>query len=230
MAPTREGETLAAYARRILSLADEAALAISAPDAAAPLRIGVAEYLAPQHLHDLLGRFRRGHPKLSFQVTLGTGHALREALDAGELDVAIAGPDGGDGVTLLEEPLVWIGPADARPATGESLPLVAMQPPCTYRRVAMDALAGVDQPWMIAIEANAIHGVLSAVQAGLGYSIVPASAAPQGAPVISDLPPLPKTATIAYASTPPHPLTGRFLDFLRQGLAQRFGTTAGVAA
>ena len=48
MAVTPAGETFVSYARRILDLADEAALAVTSPDEKTLLRVGFAEYLAPQ--------------------------------------------------------------------------------------------------------------------------------------------------------------------------------------
>ena len=55
---TPAGETFISYARRILEMADEAMLAVTAPEESTLLRVGFAEYLAPQHLHNLLAQFR----------------------------------------------------------------------------------------------------------------------------------------------------------------------------
>ncbi|GAB5470261.1 MAG: LysR substrate-binding domain-containing protein [Rhodospirillales bacterium] len=219
--PTAAGETLLAYARRIVALADEAALAVGAPDAEGHLRIGFAEYLVPKHLHELLARFRRAHPKIGLELKLGTGSGLRQALDAGLLDVMIAGPDGGEGGrVLLHEPMVWI--SGLRPAPEDSaapLSLIAMDAPCSYRRMAIDALDQAGLAWRITVEANALNGVQSAVRAGLGVSAIARSAVDESLRVVeSGLPTLPATATVAFTAPRPHRLTDRFLAFLEESL------------
>lgn len=220
---TPAGELLIAYARRILDIADEAALALSAPDSDTPLRIGFAEYLAPEHLHEMLGRFRRAHPTLTFELKLSTGHDLRKALDENRLDVAIAGPDADNpgtrgGVILLREAMVWAQADQGGIDRHAPLPLVTMQSPCSYRKMAIDALNENQQAWRIVTEANSIQGVRSAVKARLGITAMPASAVGNYLTVIRDgLPVLAESAMAAYRADVPHPLTDRFISFLKDG-------------
>ncbi|MEO1017844.1 MAG: LysR family transcriptional regulator [Pseudomonadota bacterium] len=224
---TAAGELLIAYARRILAIADEAAVALSAPASSAPLRIGFAEHLAPEHLHDLLGRFRRAHPKLAFELKLGTGLELGAALAEDRLDIVIAGPDAGQGGTvggtvLLEEPMVWAAAAaDDLLEQDGPLSLVVMPPPCSYRQIATDALTRGGRSWRITMEANSIQGIQSAVKARLGISVMARSAVTEGLRIVDvGVPQLPDTAMIAYEAKTAHPLAGRFLSFLEEGLTQ----------
>ena len=219
---TADGETLTAYARRILALADEAMTALTAPQTEEPLRVGFADYLAPQYLHELLARFRRAHAKAGLELRLGNGANLIRALDAGELDVVVAGPEGRNGQVLLREPLAWVGSPDHAPQDGAPVSLVLMPPPCSYRKAAFDALAAVDRPWRATTEANAVQGVQSAIAAGLGISVMARSAVTSDLQILTDgYPPLPETATVAYCrSKTPHPLAERFLSFLEDGLAR----------
>ncbi len=219
---TASGELLIAYARRILDLADEAMLALNAPETTHPFRIGFADYLAPEHLHLLLGRFRRAHPKLVFELKLGTGAMLRDLLDAGELDLAVAGPDGGmgrdDGSCLMTEPLLWVATAQERPLLEPPLPLVLMQAPCSYRRHAIEVLDRAGLAWHVGTEANSIHAIHSAVKANLGISAVPRSAS-AGLQILTEgLPELPETAMVAYRGHAGHPLTETFIAFLHDSL------------
>lgn len=48
MSVTPAGETFVSYARRILELADEAILAVTAPEETTLLHVGFAGYLVPQ--------------------------------------------------------------------------------------------------------------------------------------------------------------------------------------
>lgn len=216
---TRAGETLIAYARKILALADEAALAVASPKGGPPFRIGCADYLAPGNLHDLLGRFRRAHPRTDLKLRLGPGTELRAALEAGDLDVLIAGPDGGEGgLVLRTEPMVWIGaPEDGFDAPGP-VPLVLMGAPCSYRKMALEALSAAGKPFRITMEANSIQGVQAAVRGRIGISAV-AGSATAGLPVLErGAPPLPRTAIVVFPGRDAHPLADRFVDFLADGL------------
>lgn len=220
VAPTAEGETLIDYARRILALADEAAMALSAPDEHRPLRIGFAEYLAPRHLHELLARFQRAHPEAALSLKLGTGHNLRLELADRKLDLVIAGPDGGTGGRVLfEEPLVWVAADDKRLLAMRPLPLVTIEAPCTYRSEAIDALETSGIGWRIAAEVNSMQGVRSAVQAGLGLSVIARSAVSDPMRIVSgQMPPLPQTAMIAHQGDNAVPLALRFIEYMEHSL------------
>lgn len=217
---TPAGETLIAYARQILDLADEAALAVSAPTEPNPLRVGFAEYLVPQHLHKLLGRFRRAHPNCDLSLVLGSGAGLLESLENGELDLVFAGPEADWGDVLWEEQLVWTGTPNLTKAQSEPVELVLMHPPCSYRQIAFDALSRNDTPWKMSIDANSVHAVQSAIRAGLGVSVLPRSAVLDDMLILTELmPALPNTSVASFMGKgAPHPLAKRFIDYLVSGI------------
>ncbi|SFL18824.1 DNA-binding transcriptional regulator, LysR family [Pseudovibrio ascidiaceicola] len=213
LSQTSEGEIFIGYARKILELADEAVLSVSAPKEQSMLRVGFAEYLVPQHLHIHLARFKRAHPTCDLNLILGGGADLLCLLDAGELDVVFAGPEASGGKQLWQEPLVWCGQL---PAADKPLELILMQEPCSYRAIAISAMEAMASDWKISITANSIQAVQSAIKAGLGVSILPASALLEDIPVIeSALPGLPVTSVLSYLSAQEeNPLAQRFIDYL----------------
>ena len=213
---TPAGEIFVSYARRIIELADEAILAVSAPEETTLLRVGFAGYLAPQDLHSLLARFRRAHPNCDLSLVLGGGSAMLEALDNDELDVVFAGPEADNGQILWEEPLVWTGTSNLADDPSAPVELVLMPAPCSYRQIVFDSLTKITKPWKISIEANSVQGVQSAVRAGLGVSVLPLSAVQEDMPLLtSALPELPYTSVMSYVNTDrSHPYAQRFIDFL----------------
>ena len=215
LAVTPAGETFVSYARRILELADEAVLAVTSPDEKTRLRVGFAEYLAPQHLHTLLARFRRAHPNCDLSLVLGMGNEMLQSMENGELDLVFACREADGGELLWEEPLVWAGTIDGVPAD-QPLELVLMHPPCSYRQLAFDALTKVGRSFKLSIDANSMQAVQSAIRAGLGISVLPRSAVQDDIPLIGDaLPKLPNTAVISYTRADlSHPYAQRFTDFL----------------
>ena len=217
---TPAGETFVSYARRILELADEAILAVTAPEETTLLRVGFAEYLVPQHLHTLLARFRRAHPNCDLSLVLGSGSTLIEAMERGELDVVFAGPEADNGQVLWEEPLVWTGTSSLADDPAAPIELVLMHPPCSYRRIAFDALTKAAMPWKLSIDANSVQAVQSAIRAGLGVSVLPLSAVQEDMPLVPNaLPELPNTSVMSYVNTDlSHPYVQRFIDFLLAGI------------
>lgn len=219
---TPAGETFLSYARRILELADEAMLAVTSPDEATLLRVGFADYLAPQHLHTLLARFRRAHPNCDLSLVLGMGTEMLELMDQGNLDVVFAGPEAEHGKLLWEEPLVWTGTSNLEEGSDDPIDLVLMPTPCSYRKIAFDSLTRAGKTWKLSIEANSVQAVQSAIQAGLGISVLPLSVVQENMPLISEkLPPLPNTSVLSYLrSDTTHPYAQRFIDFLIDGIEE----------
>ena len=218
---TPAGEVFTAYARRILSLADEAFAAVSSPVIDQPLRIGFAEYLVPHHLYKLLSRFKQRHPNAVVSLKMGMGGLLVQEMKEGQLDVVVAGPESEKGIMLLEEPLVWVGPQDdVEDHAHQDLELILMQPPCSYRKAAFESLTKAEVQWNLALSANSIQGSQSAVAAGLGISVVPRSAVSKETRIITKgLPELPKTSIQAYSAPPnSHPLIEPFIEFLKEEL------------
>ena len=222
---TPSGETFLSYTRRILELSDEAILAVTSPEDKTLLRVGFAEYLAPQHLPDLLARFRRAHPNCSLSLILGMGTGILESLKKGDLDVVFAGPEAGKGQLLWEEDLVWTGTEEfARKSDeDETVELVLMHPPCSYRKIAFDSLAKAGRPWTMSIDANSVQAVQSAIRAGLGVSVLPRSAVLDDMPLLTEgFPKLPKTSVKSYMHPgESHPYAQRFVDFLLTSIEGR---------
>lgn len=213
---TSAGEIFVSYARRILELADEAVLAVTSPEEKTLLRVGFAEYLAPQHLHTLLARFRRAHPNCDLSLVLGMGADMLELMDKGRLDLVFGCPEVDGGQLLWEEPLVWTGALNQSDVEDKPIELVLMHPPCSYRQIAFDALTKIGKSWKMSIDANSVQAVQSAIRAGLGVSVLPLSAVHEEMPLIgNELPKLPNTSVMSYVrSDLSHPYAQRFVDFL----------------
>ena len=169
LALTEDGELLQGLARRLLAMNEEAVRRLTAPPLEGRLRLGVSEYLVPQHLPGLLAGFRRAHPRVRLEVRIGLSSDLLPQLEAGGLDLVFAKRDPGDrhGRVIAEEPLVWVGSAELT-APHEPLALLTMPPPCSYRAAAVGALDRIGRDWEIVFTSPSIMGVQAAVTAGLG--------------------------------------------------------------
>ncbi|HUB91501.1 MAG TPA: LysR substrate-binding domain-containing protein [Dyella sp.] len=176
MVLTEAGELMLAYARRLLELNDEAASAVRGAQLEGRVRLGMQEDFGESVLPEVLGRFKRAHPRLRVEVHIARNAALMQALEGDRLDLALAWeteprPLHGRHIRML--PMRWID-GDAWPpayADGEPVPLVVLEAPCLMRSAAIDALDRAGIAWRIAFTSASLAGTWAAVKAGLGISV-----------------------------------------------------------
>lgn len=191
---TESGELLIGLARRLLALNEETYRRVTAPPIEGELRLGVAEYFAPQHLAGLLATFASAYPRVRLEIRTGMSGDLLAAFDGGALDLVIAKRDPGlhGGRLIARDPLLWVA-AEERLAKVRVLPLLTLPPPCAYRVAALAALDRIGRPWEIRLTSASIMGVQAAVTAGLGVGTLGRAALLPGMVVLgpeTGLPPL----------------------------------------
>jgi len=178
MALTEAGETMLAYARRLLELNDEAVSAVRGTQLDGVVRLGMQEDFGETLLPEVLGRFARAHPRVRIEARIERNAALIERVSAGRLDLALAW-SGGDtpppSERLAEAPMRWIGPAqdDAfwLASRGAPLPLAVLEAPCLLRTAAIDALDRAGIAWRLAFTSASLAGLWAAAAAGLGFTV-----------------------------------------------------------
>lgn len=190
---TREGETFLVYADRLLALAAEARQALKRPAAAGSFRLGSMESTAASRLPDLLTRFRALWPDVSLQLSMGATRDLAKRVLDQELDCAlIAQPAHGeaddridtgfdparlDAVRVFVEDLLIVLPASHPPIGGAADikvdTLAALEPGCTYRRLAERWVRGGTP--LRTQEVGSYHAMLASVTAGNAIGVMPRS-------------------------------------------------------
>jgi DNA-binding transcriptional LysR family regulator len=104
---------------------------------------------------------------------------------------------------LITEPLVW-AQAISSPINPNinPVPLVLIAYPCSYRRVALEALEKRGRPWQIVYTSSSLGSIQSAVLAGLGITICGRSSVLAGMEIVDcdqGLRKLPKTSIAIYS-------------------------------
>lgn len=229
MALTESGETLLAYARRLLELNDEAASALRGATLEGRVRLGMQEDFGETLLPSVLGRFSRAHPKVRIEVRTARNQQLLDGMRSGELDLALAW-DTGERTPHMQRvgavPQCWIGAAGAvLPASTEPLPLVMLEAPCLLRSAATTALDRAGIAWRVTFTSAGLSGIWAAVAAGLGVGLrtpigLPASvqqldAATCGLPQM-----VPLGLCLHSAEAEPDPVIARLRELLREGVAE----------
>ncbi|WP_411032937.1 LysR substrate-binding domain-containing protein [Shinella sp. BYT-45] len=174
LALTDAGEALYDYAVRILDLNDEAMMMLgSSRSLDGWLRLGIPQDFAETSLPPVLGRFSRAHPKLRVEARVDRGAKLVAAVERGDLDMAVTwgGPRSLHCQHVATHPIVWIAAADYALPAKEAVPLIAFDPPCSFRTAAVDALSAARREWRQVFASPGLAGLWAAVTAGLGVTI-----------------------------------------------------------
>lgn len=240
LALTEAGETMLAYARRLLALNDEAAAAVHGVDLEGWVRLGLSEDFGEALLPAVLGRFARAHPRVRIEARIARSFDLLDRVGSGQLDLALAWGDGGTlphVERVAELPMRWVGSAAADGASpyggpDEPLPLATLEAPCLLRTAATTALDRAGIPWRLAFVSPSLGGLWAAVAAGLGVTIrtdfgLPAGVRvldPAEATVLASLP-----LTLLRAEAEPDPVTARLADILTQAIRDALPGRAAAA-
>jgi DNA-binding transcriptional LysR family regulator len=230
LALTEAGETMLAYARRLLELNDEAAVAVHGVELEGWVRLGLQEDFSEALLPQVLGRFMRAHPKVRIEARVARNAELIDRVISGRLDLALAWSDGAltpHCERVAQTPMCWIGSAGRgeawRTSRGEPLPLAALEAPCLLRTAATNALDRAGVAWRLAFVSPSLGGLWAAAAAGLGVTVrtpigLPASvrALESGEDGLPDLPML--GLVLHRAEAEPGPAVSRLAAIMLQAV------------
>jgi DNA-binding transcriptional LysR family regulator len=221
---TKDGELLLSYARRMVDLNDEAIGRLTGGETQGLLRIGLADYVKPHLMPQLLGRFNRLYPGITMEMRMGLSMDLLPDYEQGELDVVIAGrgmvfKDGG---MLYRDALVWVAAPSFQLHLDRPVPLASLPPHCTHRGISLEALDRAGIPWRFVYVSSSTAGLQAAVLGGLGIAMVPKSAVIPELRILGTeqgLPPLPDfEIEIFVRDKAPTPSCRAFVDFMTEEL------------
>ncbi len=183
---TEAGEVLYEYARRTLSLLDEATLVMEQMRGIerGTLRVGASTTVGIYVVPLALGAFKKRHPKLAMSLEIGARDTLQERLKRGALDLAVLSPPVADpdlvSTAFMEDELLLVVPAGhplagrggltLRDFAGESF---LMREVGSGTRLAVEAAArraGVTLE--IGMELGSNGAIKHAVEAGLGVAVL----------------------------------------------------------
>lgn len=192
VALTREGESLLAYARRMLALNEEAVRQFVAPPVSGRLRLGVADHFVPRHLAPTLARFARTWPEVRIEVEVGRSHELRASLAREELDLVLGKRRDGEteGRVIFTEAVVWAAGPDFLVPRDRPLPLAMLPQGCMFRDRALTALARAGIGYEVVYTSPSLMGIAAAAQAGFAVTVIGRTGLPDGLVELEGLPPL----------------------------------------
>ena len=223
---TEEGTTLAGYARRLLALNDEAVASLRRPRVAGCVRLGAPHEYMASLLPTILGKFAQSHPGVTLEVTCDLSKNLLERQAKGEFDLVIALHDDGDrgnGVQVHTEPLVWVTSADHARHEQQPLSLVLAPPPCIYRNRILHTLGRLGRNWRVAYTSSSYSGIVAAVRAGLGVTLLAASTVPAGVRTLGEREGFPEMGALDVCVHGSRENASEAADCLAEYVAASFG-------
>ena len=176
---TEDGERLIGYARRLVALSLEAHSVLCRSDDNGVVKLGVPEDFDVQRLMGLLSGFAHKYPRIRLDTVNGLSVDLHGRLESKEIDLALVKRDR---LARLEPALAswpeqvnWVTGRDMR-IIADPVPLVVYPQGCIYRNRIVHALESAGRSWRVAFASQSLVGIQAAVSAGLGISLLPASA------------------------------------------------------
>jgi DNA-binding transcriptional LysR family regulator len=197
LALTEHGDTLLEYARRLLELNDETVAAATTLKLSGSVRLGMAQDFATV-LSSLLARFSRVLPSVVVEVKADRNAVLKEALARKQLDFILSFGDGSvrDVTIIGNTPMVWIGSSKFRPNLAETLPFIAFDPPCEFRKVALRCLDDAGIRHRTAFSSPSLLSQWAAIEAGMGIGARTAIGLPSSLSILGRRDGLPSLPTI----------------------------------
>jgi DNA-binding transcriptional LysR family regulator len=190
---TDEGHELYVYAQHVISSADEAWWAMeeqrgSMALVSRPLRIAADTTVGTYVLPHLLGAFHLEHPNVALQLNVANRASVRASLQAGEVDLVIAGrPPEVEGLVaqpFLANPLVVVASPEHVLAGQSHVTLARLSEEVFLQREeGSGTRAAVEEvfeiaglPLKVGMVLGHVEAIKHAVAAGLGVSVLSALA------------------------------------------------------
>ena len=186
---TDEGEELYAHALQVVSAADEAWWAMeerrgSITIISRPLRIGADTTVGTYVLPHLLGAFHLQYPNVALQLKIANRSSVRAFLEAGDVDVVIAGrPPEVEGLLaepFIANPLVVIASPEHILAGQRNITLARLSEETFLQReegsgtrAALEEIFEIaGMPLKVGMVLGDVEAIKRAVAAGLGISVI----------------------------------------------------------
>lgn len=169
---TRDGEEFAIYARRLLSLHDQALDAMNPAKAGGYVRIGVMDDYAVEVLPNIIAQFLEQNRSIDVEITSGFSDRLVTRLGE-DFDLVLSThPVGtGNGHVLRLEKTRWAFSIEKKLPAKTDIPLALLPYGNLFRKWALRALEQSDLSWRIAFTGSSIAAVEAAAAAGIGVTV-----------------------------------------------------------
>jgi DNA-binding transcriptional LysR family regulator len=217
---TPEGDLLCGYARRLLTIEQDAIAALGGATANGRVRLGMPDDYIGLFGVKVMEGFSTRHMDIAVEVVCEFSHDLEPLVERGEIDLAIVTRRAGDshGELLKREKQYWCAAVNAFPERQEELPLALFPENCRARPRILKALNDIGRRWRVVWVSSHLQSVQSAVMMGFGITALPQSALTFEHRKLTEaegLPPLPELELVLISAPGIGVAARRLAGFLR---------------
>ncbi len=204
---TPAGQALASYARRIVSLHDQAIMEMKNSHATVELRLGCPDDYSVSVLPLFSELLQQALPNLCLRLRAAPSYQLRQSLDCGELDLAILTrtPDSDEGYLLRHDQGVWVSHRQCDLSLQQPIPLALYEADCKFHSSAIAGLDKAERPYRLLATSANHSGLYGMVKQGLAVSAMARSSKGELQELCAKtMPPLPAIDIVVALATQPH--------------------------
>ena len=223
---TAAGERLFGKARKMVALNDEIVTEMMAPTEEGEVRFGLPFDLVNTYLPPVMKNFAKAYPRVKISLVSMPSIKLREALRAGEIDLALVeddNPANGDEVLAIDR-LVWAGAKGGEAHLKRPLPVSFGSETCVFRPAVRDALNEAGIEWWAISEIGNIEALNATVYIDLAVTALMRGTVPPTLQVLgpnSGLPTLPQFYVCLHMrKSGSSRVADALADYIRAGLAR----------
>ncbi|MRJ22799.1 LysR family transcriptional regulator [Pseudomonas haemolytica] len=179
---TLEGERLTGYAQQIVCINDNVGDLFDVSRTQESVTLGIPEYFSKQILQRVIPVMALELPSVRIVVKVARSMLLKEAFNEGQIDIGLMIDELPNvvGTPLHSLSLMWLGGERAvAPSEGQEVSLVLFKAPCVFRSLAIRRLEESGIRWRCVYESEDLMSLRSAVQAGIGVTLLPSFAQAQ---------------------------------------------------
>ena len=191
---TEAGIKLKQHAERIVRDLDQTAQEFNAKPLGGMVCIGIPDDYGSDVLPGILREFASRHPAVEVFVKCEFSTRFPEAIDRGDLDIAVCASDLFS--DLFEEETVWACSKNFNVDLSQPVPLTMFGRSCWWRDSAIQALEEAGISYRIAYSSESLSGVKAAISAELAVGLLARSSVDSSLKILdvkNGFPPLPRT-------------------------------------
>ena len=195
---TPTGQRMLDYSRQILALNDEALAELSAPTISGRVRFGIPSEFATILLPKVLGRFSHAYPAVTLEIHCDLSmNLVAEQPNPYDLILALRDNPENTGPSFIgSDELVWVTSANHDTHRQATLPLIVAPTPCLYRARAIKSLKDCGRSWRISYTNTDISGIQTAIEEGLGVTVLAQKTVPDSLRILPFSPRFPRLGKV----------------------------------
>lgn len=225
------GEQLIGLAQRLLSMNDEVIDTMTTPSFEGEVRLGIPVDLIVTYAAPILRRFNSKWPGVRVSLVAANSHDLTEALERGQLDLALTTdlePGGRHVETLASDDLVWVGAPNGQAHRRLPLPIAIGGRSCRFRPVLLEELRRAGIEWRVVLEVANQDAVNATVAAGISVSVLLRETVPASLEALAENIGLPRLPSFVLNLRLPPGRTSELAEEMARHIRAEFATRASL--